>query len=258
MWANTMREWQNVRDRLHGLYLEVDQADMTVNSARVAGEIREFLTLSDEQRETIERVFSDSRVEQTGPAQDQRQVGLDETGWTDEEKAVFNEICTPMMQAYGYSTEANATDLRAPIELFFSETAKGIVECNNVNPKPWGFRRAGPHVLQLHPNAPGKKKAEVRYLGMAFNNHHRFTAKILLASPSAQPVLFGFRIEDSATRASLTSEEKRLTVETSPFSWTIDFQPLKGKYDVIISTRMAEDAASADRALAHWISPTIA
>ena len=252
-----MHEWRGMRDQLRERRLEVDQVDMAVDSARVAREIREFLGLSDQQQTVIESIFSGSRHQQTRPAQEQWQVGLDETGWTDVQKSIYKETCTPMMNAYGYSNNSNKTDLPAPIELFVPVAAGGIVEMHNVDLKSGSFARTGDHTLQLRPNAPGRGTAEVRYLGLRLNNHHRFTARVLLANPSAPPVQFGFRIEDPVTRTSLASEEKRLTVETSPSPRAVEFSPLKGTYDVIISARMADDAASADGAAAQWLSPTL-
>ncbi len=251
-WADTMHSWMQVRTRLQGHFLEVDQRDMAVHSVKVAKAIGGLLKLDAAEIDAMGEIFQNRRVEQTRAATDSRYLGLDETGWDEELKRQFRNICLPMMKAYGYPLEGGGDDDKiSPVKLFYPlEASKdNTIEQHNVVDN--GFSAIDQDVLQLHPNPPGKCAAEVRYLNIPLSGHSRFSAQLLLAHKESQPVRYGLRIEESQGRNVVTSAQQVVSAGKEQ-PWVVDMPILRGVYDVVISTEMAEGSDSSHYAWARW------
>ncbi len=251
IWADTMQAWQGVRATLDGHYLEVDQRDMALHPRRVAKAVQLLLGLSEAETHAMAESLRNHRVEQTRAAQESRAVGLDETDWSDEEKRLFKATCLPMMEAFGYRLESGAESRRIPFKLFVPhpDSARSI-EHRHVLPGI-GFKPGGGDTLQLRPNPHGEAPAEIRYLSLSLYGHSCFSARLSVGDAQGQRVKFGFRIADAARHKDILSSSKVVAVN-EPVDWQVDFPPLRGTYDVVISAAMAAEPSSATPPWAYW------
>ena len=100
VWADCMRAAQMVRDREFPI-LEVDQYDLTNEPALAASRIARFLGRSEKEAD-LARFFSDRRVEKSSTHDWTRRQTLSNVDWSDDEKAIFTEICGDWMGRLGY------------------------------------------------------------------------------------------------------------------------------------------------------------
>ena len=106
-WAGTMEAWRNVRNKHPGLPgLEVDQRDISDAPEATANLIGDFLALSPAARLKVVETMTRDRPQETQPGTSARVLTLQETGWSDEQIAIFERECGPQMRAYGYTTDA--------------------------------------------------------------------------------------------------------------------------------------------------------
>lgn len=253
-WAATMSAWLEVRNQLRGASIELDQRDMAVQPERAACAIRKLLDLRGEVGRDIERILSSNRFQQTRAVQDAIYIGLDETGWSKNNRQIFLDVCMPMMQEYGYSAKADDGPVTTPIQLFVPvPAAANVIRKCHVIDEPWGFKKVSEETMQLHPNEGGKPAAEIRYLAVKLSGHQAFRASLSLGHGRAHPVEFGFRIENANGETCVS--ESRKVASDSPVEWETNFDPLDGVYDIVITTRMADESDSNSMARAWWTRP---
>jgi hypothetical protein len=102
-----MEAWRSMRAKHPGLPgIEVDQRDISDSPEATAGLIGDFLELSEAARAKVRETMTRDRPQETGPGTAARVLTLQETGWTDEQIAIFERECGPQMRAYGYTTDA--------------------------------------------------------------------------------------------------------------------------------------------------------
>lgn len=97
-WAKAMSEWIKVREKLPH-FLEIEQEDMLAKPASVAASIASYLGAFDKQDEISESLRSGS-MERTGAGIGR--TSLSQTGWSEDQKIIFQKVCRPMMEAFSY------------------------------------------------------------------------------------------------------------------------------------------------------------
>lgn len=103
IWQLCMESWLNVRDRLKNSYIEIDQRDIALNPGLIASKIGDFLELKPEQIKQIEEAFSTKRPEYTGGNELEKALDITETGWNEQEIAIFKKYCSDVNNKFGYS-----------------------------------------------------------------------------------------------------------------------------------------------------------
>jgi hypothetical protein len=107
-WSGTMAAWRRVRaehPQLPGI--EVDQRDISDAPEETAQRIGAFLALSPDAQAKMSATMTRDRPQETRPGSASRVITLEETCWTDEQKAIFERDCGEQMRAYGYTLDAN-------------------------------------------------------------------------------------------------------------------------------------------------------
>jgi hypothetical protein len=121
-WARVMQCWLDVRDELGEAAIELDQRDLALEPVRIGGEIARFLDLGPEATDLLARALAEDRPERTtvefAPILD-----ISQLGWSPAQTGWLRELCTPMMEAHGYTY---GEDYRARPELDF-EADLGIL-----------------------------------------------------------------------------------------------------------------------------------
>lgn len=84
--------------------LEVDQFDFTNDTATVATRIAEYLGRPD-RAAALALFLATSREDKLSSHDWSRRMTLADAPWSDEEKAMFRDICGPMMATFGYDME---------------------------------------------------------------------------------------------------------------------------------------------------------
>ena len=104
-WARVMRTWRETRAKLDPLrFLEMDQQTLITAPTTASNKLANFLNLSDTQRESLVSIFTKKRPQQTADGSASRVYALD-TLWTEPHRAIFQNICGPEMEAFGYSND---------------------------------------------------------------------------------------------------------------------------------------------------------
>jgi hypothetical protein len=248
-WADTIEEWHRVRDALGERAIEVRQRDIALAPAEVAEQLARFLDLSDEQRAGILAVFQGPRVEQTGAAEEQREIDLESTPWDDYQRADFVRFCGPAMLAAGFRVSASEQFGSEPIVL--SPRARDVVRLTNVRPEN-GFTEIDRDTFQLHPNDPGGPPAEVRWPAVQIDGKSRIVADVCLGHQASGPVIFEMRIERPSDGFVCAVGSLEIS---EPLVWRHCEKPLgglAGTYDIVLSTRMGPGAATSDFAWARF------
>jgi hypothetical protein len=102
-WKQAMEAWLAVRPALTGAALELDQHFVATNPAGAAGAIGRLLGLSATETDRLGLALDTVRPQRTGGVFDET-LGLAETGWSDPEMQIFDELCGEVMTVFGYST----------------------------------------------------------------------------------------------------------------------------------------------------------
>jgi len=250
IWARSMELWADVRNSLEKAYIELDQAEMANNPADVARKIAGLLGLSSGAASAVLRAITESMPERT--ASTFAPESLDETGWTDEQKAFFVSACGATMQKFGYTLGDDAdAKLRAAIMLPFTDEAEKVCLINVASGE--GYTMAEHGTFMLHPRVDGQPPT-VTYLSLPFKGHSCFFSILEIRHPQSEPVCYRLRIHGSEGGGALV--DAHCIVEPGDVrSWSVDFPPLEGAMNVSISTEMVPEAESHFYAWAHWIGP---
>ena len=103
-WAAAMRAWREVRPELAGCALQIDQLHLAQASDKAAAEIAAFLGLNQRDTRRLRQALLVDRPERTGDMFAQVYTA-DELGWIEEQWAVFDAICGPELDWFGYSRD---------------------------------------------------------------------------------------------------------------------------------------------------------
>jgi hypothetical protein len=101
-WASSMRAWREAQTRLVGVFLEIDQFDMSQNPAVIAALIGDFLDMPADAVERFSQALEVDRPERT-TEQFSEVLDFVELDWTEDEKTTFVSVCGEEMEEYGYS-----------------------------------------------------------------------------------------------------------------------------------------------------------
>lgn len=105
-WSGTMAAWRRVRaEHPEVPGIEVDQRDISEAPEATAQRIGAFLELSPQAQAKMSATMTRDRPQETKPGSSSRVITLEETGWTDEQKAIFERECGEQMRAYGYTMD---------------------------------------------------------------------------------------------------------------------------------------------------------
>jgi len=255
-WEQSMDRWLRVRaDLPPQRYIQVEQLDIALHPEETAERMGSFLGLSREHIDGISGMWLSERPEQSRASQDYRYIGLNETGWSDEERALFVRVCGPSMEHYGYSLEGQVFPkaFQRSVSLYYPIAGGAAREISMENVAGDGFRPVHRGFL-LHPNRSGTEPARVRYRGLEFFGHNHFSASLRLNHPASVPVEYRLVIERSGDRAPAC--DSCIEVSAGPdVQWELPLPTLHGAYDVVISTSMTADAASDHQTGAIWKQP---
>ena len=103
IWANTMQSWLDVRDRLGEQAIEIEQREIALNPLESAETLASFLGLNAEQAAQMGEVFSKKRPQKTSQLETRKAITIEETGWTQSQIELFQNICGEVSSAMGYS-----------------------------------------------------------------------------------------------------------------------------------------------------------
>ncbi len=104
-WGNAMKAWASVRDKLAGSAIELDQMILSHQPERVATALTDFLTLDPIDTRVIAESLRHERPQRTATTMDDV-LDLESQGLSAEQLAVFNKICKPWMDLFGYTTDS--------------------------------------------------------------------------------------------------------------------------------------------------------
>jgi hypothetical protein len=107
LWQECMETWLTIRDQLNGHYLEIEQRDISLNSEATANQIGIFLQLEQQKIDRIADIFATKRVQHTGGEEELTMMALNETGWSDEQIAIFRKYCTKISEKFGYTESSS-------------------------------------------------------------------------------------------------------------------------------------------------------
>ena len=253
-WAGCMQAWQGVKAGVSDRSVEVDQVEIALRPESVVEKVGALLELNHDQQAGVLDVWAKERPEQTAIPRESVYQGLEDTGWSPEEQALFKERCGGMMAAFGYRLSGeirDGQDEAAAIALFYPVTDVNIDRENvtekSFSPTPGGFL--------LHPNQPGQAIGRITYRGIVFSGQNYFQVTTKLMNEKCGPVIFGLRVCDAKGGAELVSQSNVVQPGTSG-PWRFSFDAIDGVCDIEIQTQMAPGVEEADGAWAIWLNPS--
>ena len=107
LWQECMETWLTIRDQLNGHYLEIEQREISLNSEATASQIGSFLELEQQKINRIADIFANKRAQHTGGGEGVTMMALGETGWSDEQIAIFRKYCTKISEKFGYTESSS-------------------------------------------------------------------------------------------------------------------------------------------------------
>ncbi len=98
-WRDIMNLWDETKPQLSRPWTEVEYLDLYVQPHKVADSIGKFLSLSPGD---VEQILTHLLENRPPRLREDSAMSLDDTGWSDEQKRTFLEVCGPTMQRCGY------------------------------------------------------------------------------------------------------------------------------------------------------------
>jgi hypothetical protein len=120
-WTDTMAAWLEVRDAIADRAIEVEQLDMVTRSDEVGRQVADLLQVDGERAAAIGEFLRSRRYEQTAVQQRPRYLSLDETGWPETQQRIFQHVCWPMMQAFGYDAAVTEEPPSGPLPVVLTQ-----------------------------------------------------------------------------------------------------------------------------------------
>lgn len=106
-WANCMGAWLEVKDKIEGNSIQVEQREMALQPNATAKKIGDFLELTEEVVEKLAHTFATKRPQSTGGKEEPEAIDIKDTGWSEEEIAIFRKYCSEVSQKFGYSESSS-------------------------------------------------------------------------------------------------------------------------------------------------------
>ena len=252
-WAGTIVAWHEVRGLLGDRWIEVSQEDMALKPADVAENLGQFLSLSAAQVEGIRETLSGRRTEQTRPAQEVRQLGLDETGWSPDNQANFIQHCGHAMELAGYRIAGTGQSHDQKVIRLFHVTTSDNPGAPSINVPANRHQFLSDAEFALSPLADGER-AEAVYPNIELTPGSMFRAGVSLISAGSQVVWFGVEVRSS--RGDLVAEASHQIPTGGVKALDLEMPDLEaGAFTVTLWTR-ADDGVTVGPVDAIWNSPT--
>ena len=143
-----------------------------------------------------------------------------------------------------------------PVKLLHAGPGLSPTQPRNLAPQPWAFFLFDDTCCQLHPNPPGALPAQLA-LAVRLDGQRRFSARIRIAHPASQDVVFKLEIRDASDGRTAFSAQRRVAAATSQ-DWRETLPALSGGFEVVLQVEMAPGAAQCGYAWAQWLDPVIA
>jgi hypothetical protein len=105
LWAESMTAWEEVREELKPVSLEVEQLELANHPEIIVGQLTTLLTLSADESERLLTSFINDRPERT-TTEFAPTYTLDSVGWSNQQRETFLRICGGPMERFGYDTGA--------------------------------------------------------------------------------------------------------------------------------------------------------
>jgi hypothetical protein len=106
-WVKNMAAWREIRQEIPAeAYLEVDQQDLIRDTDAISAKIAGLLQLERAQAEKLAKTFKLIRPQETTKGSAEKLYSLDSLGWSDAERAIFEQHCIPEMKIQGYGEDA--------------------------------------------------------------------------------------------------------------------------------------------------------
>jgi len=227
------------------------QHELSNQPARTAAALARFLDLSAVEEQGMLEVLGSSRVEQTRPVMEHRELGLDETGWDPGLIGVFMTECAEAMEMAGFSLEGRLIGEDSGVRLFFPGRIEGQTETVNVQQN--GFFALDFSAFVLVPGAAGSP-ATVIYRDLPLKGTGAFDAQLQVVSGKPTSVRFRVVVEDEAGQELLNAHTVVRSGD-SPVSWKPRLNQVPNSTcRVRISTEFAE-VNNATGVQARWLSP---
>ena len=102
-WSGAMSAWIATKETIPACNrIEIDQADILNEPMKVSSDMVVFLGLDKQLIATMHEYFITQHPEKTQDNPAKAYMDIDETGWTDKQKAIFMEKCADIMNLYNY------------------------------------------------------------------------------------------------------------------------------------------------------------
>jgi len=105
-WADAMQAWLSVREQLRGAAIEVDQMYLSGHPQDVAEQVSSFLGLDEVETRVMAQAFAHDWPQRTAASVDDV-LELNTMGWVEPWIAEFERVCAPLMDQFGYTTDAS-------------------------------------------------------------------------------------------------------------------------------------------------------
>ena len=103
-WSLANSTWLTVRSQLSGSAIEIDQYLLDTQPTVVAGALKKFLSLTDDQALRLGQAFEFDHPERTAIPTG-KALSINDTGWSEGNIQVFNETCSGLMHKFGYGLD---------------------------------------------------------------------------------------------------------------------------------------------------------
>lgn len=105
-WSRAMEAWLQAKPHLQGAAIEIDQRFLSEQPEKVANELAGFLSLTGKEEIRLAQALRYDQPERTAAGQWQA-CDLSDMGWGEAEQKHFAQYCGKLMNAFGYSVDAN-------------------------------------------------------------------------------------------------------------------------------------------------------
>jgi hypothetical protein len=108
-WSASMDNWHVVRESLPATsYLELGQADLSLETDRTVGRLAALLDLNRRQISGVRRYLANERPERTGSSADNDQILLEDLDWAPVVKSYVVAVCEDIALRWGYQIRRHA------------------------------------------------------------------------------------------------------------------------------------------------------
>jgi hypothetical protein len=207
-WAQAMQAWLDVRNRLNNDYIEIDQHDLAASPYQTAQELVAFIGRGDASQ--VAAFFGSRFAERTATSFWDYLDYLDiaDTGWNDQQRKAFADICGAQMIAFGY--ESTAPMSRRRLEGAVDIVAACRQRREILNENKWA--RIDADGIWLHANGPGVGPLEIAIPNVLPRGQYRFEANATIMDTRCPPCQLELHVD-----------------REPPGSWKVDVDPSIGR-----------------------------